>query len=80
MLSRFAIGLAILLDQQALWSIEVPWYFHKLDRQECYDYEHYHLTAPIIGRRLKALYPSHIKREQCLFMNTNAKIVDIALK
>jgi len=41
MLSQFAIGLAILIDQQPSWSIEVPWYFHKLARQECYDYQHY---------------------------------------
>lgn len=43
MLNHFAIGLAILIGQQPLWSIEVPWYFHKLDRQECYDYEHYNI-------------------------------------
>ena len=43
MLSRFAIGLAMLIGQQPLWSIEVPWYFHKLDRRECYDYRHYNI-------------------------------------
>jgi len=40
MLSRFAAGLAILLGQQVLWSIKIPWYFHRSGQQECYNYQH----------------------------------------
>jgi len=38
MLSRFAADLAILLGQQVLWSIKIPWYFHRSGQQKCYNY------------------------------------------
>lgn len=38
MLSRFAIGLALFLGKEPVWSIEVPNYYSNLHKKECYEY------------------------------------------
>ena len=38
MLSRFAIGLALFLGKDPVWSIEVPDYYSNLHKKECYEY------------------------------------------
>lgn len=50
MLDKFAIGLALLLDGTALWSIEVPYYFPILNEIKCYQYEHEQIDSIKIRR------------------------------
>ena len=38
MLSRFAIGLALFLGKDPVWSTEVPDYYSKIHKKECYEY------------------------------------------
>jgi hypothetical protein len=50
MLSRFAIGLAMLLDASPIWSIEIPYYFPTLKEVRCYQYEHMQIDSIKIRR------------------------------
>lgn len=70
MLSHFAIGLAILIGQQALWSVEIPWYFHKLDRKECFNYQHKNIEKVKIRR-------SNVQNIHLTYFHSNVLYVSI---
>jgi len=50
MLSRFAIGLAMLLDASPIWSIEIPYYFRYINEVWCYQYDHLDLESLVIKK------------------------------
>jgi len=70
MLSHFAIGLVALLGHQALWSVKIPWYFHKLDRQECYNY-HYNNIEKVKIRR------TNVENIHLTYLHSNVLYVSV---